>query len=105
LPYHPDETLPLIHVADVAAVVERLVAAPQTAHTLYNTPADNWRCGELAAHLESLNPHIRVVLGEAQVTGTPEAVDGVRFTDEFGATILPVRVRLGQAVGHLQARG
>lgn len=84
LPYRAEEILPLIHVEDVAVMVTRLLAAAPPLQMLYNTPAENIACGDLARRLEALNPQLEVILGSGRVSGTPEAIDGARLASEFG---------------------
>jgi nucleoside-diphosphate-sugar epimerase len=94
LPYGSDELLPLIHVLDVAHVIRRLVEAKRTLHTIYNTPSDNWRCGDLADYIRSLNPNVELVLDPSNNRGDPEAINGNRLVEELGHTPIPVGERL-----------
>jgi UDP-glucose 4-epimerase len=87
LPYGEDDILPLVHVADVAAILCRLAQASSTQHVLYNTPAETWRCADLAAYLHALNPNVTLNLTPAIVRGDPERIDGRRFEAEFAYTL------------------
>lgn len=97
LPYARHEHLPLIHVADVAACVQRLLAAARPAHAIYNTPADGWRCGDLADYIQGLGGQVELTFNPSPERGDPEAIDGGRFAEEFGFTPLPVGERLLRA--------
>ena len=94
LPYAGDEIIPLIHVADVAEIIRRLVEADQTQHSIYNTPCETWKCADLAAYIHSFNENVELALGTAIVRGDPEAINGRRFADEFGFTPVPMKDRL-----------
>jgi UDP-glucose 4-epimerase len=98
LPYASHEIIPLIHVADVAQIMRTLIEAEQTQHSIYNTPAETWKCADLAAYIRSLNPNVELVLTPASVRGDPEAIDGRCFAGEFGFTPLAMKDRLCQAV-------
>jgi UDP-glucose 4-epimerase len=94
LPYGENDILPLIHVADVADMLCRLAQVSRTEYALYNTPAETWRCADLAAYLHSLNANVELSLTPATVRGDPEAIDGRRFETEFGYTLPTLRDRL-----------
>lgn len=98
LPYTADEFLPLIHVADLAEIIKRLVNARQTSHTTYNTPSENWQCSDLAEYLRSLNPNIELVFSPPNIRGDPEAINGNRFIEEFGYRSIPFRERLRRSI-------
>ncbi len=98
MPFARHEIIPLVHVADVAEIAGRLVEAERTGHSIYNTPAGNWQCGDLADYLGSLNPQIELAFNPSQVRGEPEAIDGRRFVAEFGFEAISVKERLRQAV-------
>jgi nucleoside-diphosphate-sugar epimerase len=97
LPYGGNDILPLIHVADVADMLCRLAQASRTEYALYNTPAETWRCADLAAYIHSLNPNVELSLTPAMVRGDPEAIDGRRFEVEFDYTLPTLRDRLRRA--------
>lgn len=98
LPYRAEEILPLIHVDDVATIVSRLLDAPPPLHVIYNTPAENVACGDLAHRLAALNPQLKVILGDGSVRGTPEAIDGARLASEFGIQPRPLEERFREAL-------
>ena len=98
LPYTADELLPLVHVADLAEILKQLVEAKQTSHTIYNTPSDNWQCSDLADYIQSLNHNIQLVFDPSNTRGDPEAINGNRFTDEFGYCTIPLKQRLRQMI-------
>lgn len=94
LPFAPAERLPLIHVEDVAQVVHRLVDVAHPVYPVYNTPVENWIASELVEYLHSLNPKIEVIYRPTPDRGDPEAINGQRFTEEFGYQPMPIRQRL-----------
>ncbi|MCL5997468.1 MAG: NAD(P)-dependent oxidoreductase, partial [Chloroflexi bacterium] len=100
LPYAGHEIIPLIHVADVAEIARRLVEAERTRYPIYNTPADNWTCGDLADYIGALNRNVALALtlSSTMARGDPEAIDGRRFAEEFGFKPLPMRERLRRAL-------
>jgi nucleoside-diphosphate-sugar epimerase len=101
LPYARGERLPLIHVMDVAEMIGRLVSGVQPRHVIYNAPSHNWQCGDLADTMRSLNPNITVTFGPSSSRGDPEAIDGKRFTEEFGLRLTPIEERLRGGSGRL----
>jgi nucleoside-diphosphate-sugar epimerase len=98
LPYAGHEIVPLIHVADVARITQRLIEAEQPVYSIYNTPSENWKCGDLAGYLRVLNRNIELTFSPSSDRGDPEAITGRRFSEEFDFTILPLKERLRQAV-------
>ncbi len=98
MPFAGHEIIPLVHVADVAEIAGQLVAAERTGYSIYNTPAENWQCGDLAAYLGSLNRQIELAFSPAPLRGDPEAIDGRRFIAEFGFEPISVKERLRWAV-------
>jgi nucleoside-diphosphate-sugar epimerase len=83
LPFAPADVLPLVQVTDVAAAIAQLVSAGRPAYTIYNTPAERWTAGELAAYLHELNPNVEVAYNQVLARGDPEVIDGRRFASEF----------------------
>lgn len=83
IPYSPDETLPLVHVEEIASMLATLTAAESCSHHIYNSVGDCVHPSELKKEIESLNHNIRVTLGTAAVTGA-RAIDSSRFAREFG---------------------
>ena len=83
IPYSPDETLPLVHVEEIASMLAILTSAERCSHHIYNSFGDCVHPSELKKEIESLNPNIRVTLGTAAVTGA-RAIDSSRFAREFG---------------------
>jgi len=107
IPYRGDEALPLVHVEDVADMVERLVDAEGRSFAVYNTPCETWKLSELALTVESLGGKLRIRFGESVVSGIPRVVDGGRFAAEFGYSAVSLRERLRRAsqCGKAQAHG
>lgn len=100
LPYARHETVPLIHVADVAEIAWQLIQAERTTFSIYNTPSENWKCGDLADYLTVLNPNITFTFGASNVRGEPEAIMGRRFRQEFDFNPIPLKERLRQAAAN-----
>jgi nucleoside-diphosphate-sugar epimerase len=90
LPFAPIERLPLIHVVDVAEVIQRLIHAEHLIYSIYNTPAENWRAGDLAEYIHALNQNIEVTYSPVRSRGDPEAINGQRFNDEFNYQPIPL---------------
>jgi nucleoside-diphosphate-sugar epimerase len=84
VPYPPDETLPLVHVDEIADMLATLTSAQRCSHRIYNSFGDCVKPGELKKQIESLNPNVRVTLGDSSVTGCARAIDSSRFAREFG---------------------
>lgn len=93
-PYQASQRFPLIYVDDVAELIRSFVAETRITYTIYNTPAENWRFGELAAYIQTLNSSIEFTYGLTPVSGLPEAINGSRFSNEFGFSPIPVKERL-----------
>lgn len=98
LPFAPTERLPLIHVADVAEVIQRLIHMDRPTYTIYNTPAENWTASDLAEYIQALNKNVEVAYSPVPSRGDPEAINGQRFTDEFGYRPVPLRQHLQHLV-------
>jgi nucleoside-diphosphate-sugar epimerase len=98
IPYRPSEIVPLVHVEDVAGVIGRLVEADKVDHSIYNTPSESWRIGELAEYVGRLNEHIRFTFGESLVHDIPQVIDDRRFTGEFGYKAVPIKQRLSDFI-------
>lgn len=99
LPYIASERLLLVHVDEVARAIVSLLGAPRLAHAIYNAPCESWVVSDLKQELESLNPHLRVALGNAPAQGNPRLLDFARFQTEFGFVSLPLGERLRLAAG------
>lgn len=100
VPYVGSERLLLVHVDDVARAMLTLLAAPRPRHAIYNAPCESWLVSDLKHELESLNPHLRVAMGDAPAHGNPRLLDSSRFSNEFRFQMLPLRQRLRSAAGH-----
>jgi len=94
IPFLATERVPLAHVEDVAAALCCAATAPDVPHTLYNSPAETWTCGDLADYVASLDTQVVVVCGDSKVEGIPQAVDCGRFVRTFGCRPTPIRDRL-----------
>jgi nucleoside-diphosphate-sugar epimerase len=98
LPFAPTERLPLIHVSDVAEVIQRLVHVERPIYSIYNTPAENWRASDLAAYIHAINKNVEVTYNHERSRGDPEAINSQRFTDEFDYQPVPLQQHLRQLI-------
>jgi nucleoside-diphosphate-sugar epimerase len=98
LPFTRTEKLPLIYIADVAEAIHRLIQIERPIHSIYNTPAENWRAGDLAEYIHALNQNIEVTYSPVRSRGDPEAINGQRFTDEFNYQPVPLPQHFQQLV-------
>jgi UDP-glucose 4-epimerase len=97
LPYVGSERVLLVHVQDAAGALMTLLQAPRPAHCIYNAPCEPWLVNDLKLQLESLNPSIRVALGDAHAKGNPRRLDWSRFKNEFAFSTTPISDRLQAA--------
>ena len=98
LPFARPERLPLIHVADVAEIIQRLIRVEHPLYSIYNTPTEDWTAGDLGEYIHSLNRNIEMTYSPAHSRGDPEAVNGQRFTREFDFRPVSLRQHLRQLV-------
>jgi nucleoside-diphosphate-sugar epimerase len=98
LPFTRAERLPLLHVEDVAQIIQCLIHVERPIYSIYNTPAENWRAGDLAEQIQALNKNIEVTFSPGRPRGDPEEIDARRFTEEFNYQPVPLRRHLGQLV-------
>jgi len=98
IPCPPDETIPLVHVEDIAEMIRQLVKADKIEHTIYNTPSESWRFGKLAKYISGLNKHIQFTFGKSMVDDIPQVIDDQRFIEEFGNNAIPLRQRMSALV-------
>jgi nucleoside-diphosphate-sugar epimerase len=105
LPYLAGEILPFIHVEEVAEVIQHLIQASRVVHAIYNVPSENWVCEELARCVNTINEKISFRFGQFPVTGTPQAIDGSRFIEEFDARLVPLQKRLEEAADQRSGHG
>lgn len=94
IPYRKDEMLPLVYVEDVADMFGRLVDAEQVSFSVYNTPSEVWRLGELKRYLESLDKNIQITFGQSSISGIPRIINGQRFMTEFKYAPTSLKKRL-----------
>ena len=97
LPYVGSERVLLLHVQDAADALMTLLLAPRPAHSIYNAPCESWLVNDLKLQLESLNPSIRIALGDAYAKGNPRLLDWSRFKNEFAFSTTPISDRLQAA--------
>jgi nucleoside-diphosphate-sugar epimerase len=100
LPYVGPERVLLLHVDDVAGALMTLLEAPRPAHRIYNAPCESWVVNDLKLQLESLNPNLRVTLGDAYANGNPRLLDFSRFQNEFGFANVMLAEQLRQAAAN-----
>ena len=100
LPYVGPERVLLLHVDDVAGALMTLLEAPRPAHRIYNAPCESWLVNDLKLQLESLNPNVRVTLGDAYANGNPRLLDYSRFQNEFGFANVMLAEQLRQAAAN-----
>lgn len=94
LPYVGTEQLLLIHVEDAARALVSLVQADRTEHAIYNAPCESWVVTDLKQQIESLNPNLRIDLGEDYAQGNPRRLNFTRFQAEFAFAATPLAERL-----------
>jgi UDP-glucose 4-epimerase len=99
LPYRACETILVLHVEDVAAMLLTLLRASRTEHTIYNAPCRSILVGDLKRVVEDLNSNITVTPGDEVPAGNPQALDFSRFQNEFNFEIVPIFDRLRRAAG------
>jgi len=63
-----------------------LTSAQCCSHRIYNSFGNCVRPGELREQIESMNPNVRVILGNAAVTGCARVIDSSLFAWEFGVS-------------------
>jgi UDP-glucuronate 4-epimerase len=80
LPFAPTARLSLLHVDEVARMLQLLVEAADTPHPIYNAPAEVWETQRLAHLIEAVR-RVPVRMGEAE--GGPRS-DGSLFSQDFG---------------------
>lgn len=90
IPFAPDVRLSLVHVEDVARMLELLASAHVLEHLSYNTPAETWEVSALKATVEELTG-IQVQPGVER--GGP-LCDGSQFIREFDFQFRGLRERL-----------
>jgi nucleoside-diphosphate-sugar epimerase len=80
LPFAPTARLSLLHVDEVARMLQLLVEAADTPHPIYNAPAEVWETQRLAHLIEAVR-RVPVRMGDAE--GGPRS-DGSLFSQDFG---------------------
>jgi len=99
IPYRPSDRILVVHVDDVAEMLLALLSASRTEHAIYNAPCESILVGDLKQFIESLNPNLKVRLGDGRPTGNPQMLDFERFQREFAVETIPLFDRLRQAAG------
>jgi nucleoside-diphosphate-sugar epimerase len=94
LPFRSTECIPLCHVDDAAQALRILLEHPRPPHLLYNAPAENVRCVDLAGSVRRQNSHLSCRFGDRSVDGIPAAIDCRRFSDSFGFSVAPIACHL-----------
>ena len=98
LPYAGNERILLLHVEDVARMVDALVAAERLSYGVYNALCDWVVVSELKRQVEFLNPRIRLHLGNDEAMGNPRWVDASRFERKFSFQMVPIFEQLKRAL-------
>jgi len=93
IPFAPSAVLSLVHVEDVARMLAILIHSTRAKHSVYNTPVELWKAGELQSLVEK-HVGVDVQLGHIE-TGGP-ACDGTRFALEFNFRIRGLEDRLSK---------
>lgn len=99
LPFLPSERILLVHVEDVARMLVMLLTAPRHGHSVYNACCESVLVEDLKCLLESLNPNLRIMLGNQPAVGNPRRLDCSRFESEFSFRAQPIFERLSTAAG------
>jgi hypothetical protein len=79
-------------------MIKRLIDAGRALHPVYNTPSENWLCSDLAGTIQALNQNVTLAFGPSSARGDPEAIDGSRFSGEFGYNPVPLQERLQRII-------
>lgn len=99
IPYAGSERTLVVYVEDVARMLAALVHAAHLSHAVYNAACESVIISELKRQVESLNPKIRVILGNGEALGNPRRLDASRFEQEFGFRPVPIFDQLKRAAG------
>jgi UDP-glucose 4-epimerase len=87
IPFAPGARLSVVHVEEVARMLQTLVDLPRIPNRIYNTPVELVQAGELRRLAEEVNGW-QVSMGSSH--GGPE-VDGARFNHDFDFVLRPLR--------------
>ena len=79
IPFAPSARLSLVHVDEVARMLQLLAEAADLPRPIYNSPAEAWETQQLVQLVQRVS-HVRVQMAEAQ--GGPLS-DGTLFTQDF----------------------
>jgi nucleoside-diphosphate-sugar epimerase len=97
VPFRSSERIPLCHVEDAVLALRILLEHAALPHLLYNGPAENVSCVDLAAGVRLQNPHLSFRFGDRRVDGFPSAIDSRRFSESFGFSVTPIVRHLQQS--------
>ncbi|HEV2400238.1 MAG TPA: NAD(P)-dependent oxidoreductase [Candidatus Sulfotelmatobacter sp.] len=97
LPYAASEKILVLHVEDLAMMLEILLKAERTEHAIYNAPCRSILVGDLKHAAQDLNSHLTVTLGDAKPIGNPQVIDFTRFQKEFNFEGVSIFDRLRRA--------
>lgn len=90
VPYRAGERLPVCHVEDAAHALRVLLEERRLSHLIYNAPAENLTCLELATKARLQNEHLVFSFGDRCADGIPAAIDSRRFSASFGFSVTPM---------------
>lgn len=102
LPFVPSERILLVHVQEVARMLVTLLTEKFN-HSLYNACCESIVVEELKRLLESLNPDLRIILGNQPAAGNPRQLDYSRFQNEFDFRTEPIFEQLRGAARQANA--
>jgi len=97
MPLAAEAILSLVHVEDVARMLVLLAGVPRIPEPIYDTPAENWRLGDLKRLLASLDANLTIALEDPGSPETPALADGVRFVNDFAWQAPLLKDRLAAA--------
>ncbi len=93
IPFAADAMLSLVHVEDAARMLVLLATRPSVASPIYDSPAENWRMGDLKRLVESRDAGLRIELREGASAPAPLA-NGAAFAREFAFELVPLASRV-----------
>ncbi len=105
IPFREDTVLSLVHAADVARMLTLLAVRQGVPAAIYNTPAENWRMGDLKRLIEALDPNLTVELGCADQSAAPPVADGATFLSTFDWCARPLTEQLTETVRLARPQG
>jgi nucleoside-diphosphate-sugar epimerase len=96
IPFDAEAQLSLVHVEDVARMLNLLATRPDSPSMFYDSPAENWTAGALQQAIQALDSDVTVDL-DSTSQKTPPTADGSRFTRDLAWQSRPLADRLAAA--------